>query len=201
MASILTTLTEDKIAAQLPMMSRDALAWLQDKVAEVKNPRTLIPPLKRERGRFVRTNDTRKFLIGGLYFFAYDPKTKGDMPYYDTFPLVMPLKREPDGFIGLNFHYLPITYRIRLLQKMLPLAMYDGEDIRRIRITYDILSASTRYREFKPCIKKYLLPQIKSRILKVGPDEWDTALFLPIHQFRKAPAQTVWKDSVHEMRE
>jgi len=198
--SILTTLTDEKIAAQLPWMSREATEWFKNKIRELRNPQKLIQPITKEKHRFTRNTDVRKFLMGGLYFFVYDPKGKADLPYYDRFPLVMPLKKESDGFIGLNFHYLPLSYRIRFMKKLLPLALYDGDDIRRIRITYDILSASSRYKEFKPCIKKYLIPHIKSRILKVEPDEWDTALFLPVHQFRKAPVQEIWKESVEEIR-
>lgn len=198
--SILTTLSEEKIAAQLPLMSRDALTWLRDRVRDLNNPYKLSNPITKEKDRFTRTNDTRKFLIGGMYFFVYNPKTKAELPYYDRFPLVIPLKREADGFLGLNIHYLPIRYRIQLLKKMLPLALYDGEDIRRLRVTYDILSSSSRYREFRPCIKKYLLPNIKSRIIKVESKEWDTALFLPVHQFKKAKVQTVWKESVEQIR-
>ena len=198
--SILTTLSTEKIAAQYPLMSRDAIIWLREKVSSLRNPTLMARGITREKERHVRTNDYRKFMIGGLYFFAYNPKTRDDLPYYDKFPLVMPLKREADGFIGLNFHYLPIGYRIRFLQKLLPLALYDGDDIRRIRITYDILDASRRYREFRPCIKKYLLSNIKSKIVKVESEEWDTALFIPVHQFKKAQPQTVWKESVEEIR-
>jgi len=198
--SILTTLSDEKIAAQLPLMSRDALQWLRLKVAALKNPTVIARGITREKDRHTRINDYRKFLIGGMYMFAYDPKTKADLPYYDRFPLVMPLKREADGFIGLNLHYLPIGYRIRFLKKLITLAQYDGEDIRRIRMTYDILNATSRYREFKPCIKKYLLPQIESRIIKVESEEWDTAIFLPVHQFRKEKAPTVWQESVEEIR-
>jgi hypothetical protein len=198
--SILTTLTDDKIAAKHAFMSRDAFDWLRQKVNELRNPTALARGITKEKTRYTRVNDYRKFLIGGLYFFGYDPKTKGDLPYYDKFPLVMPLVRETDGFIGLNLHYLPIGYRIRFMKKLLPLALYDGEDIRRIKITYDILEASKRYKEFRPCIKKYLYSHVKTRILKVQPDEWDTALFLPVHQFKKEAAKTVWKESVEEIR-
>lgn len=199
--SILTSLSDEKIEAQLPLMSRDAADWLRKKVQDLKNPLNLIRPITKERGRFVRTNDTRKFLIGGMYFFVYDPIGKADLPYFDRFPLVIPLKREADGFLGLNLHYIPIRYRIQLLRKLLTLAIYDGDDIRRLKVTYDILSASSRYKEFKPCIKKYVLTNIKSRIIKVESKEWDTAIFLPVHQFRKARATTVWKESVEKIRE
>ena len=198
--SILTTLSEEKIAAQYPLMSRDALQWLRKQVDSLRNPPQLARGITRERQRFTKTTDFKKFLIGGMYFFVYNPKTRDELPYYDRFPLVIPLKREQDGFLGLNLHYLPMRYRIQLLKKLLPLAQYDGEDIRRLRVTYDILAASSRYREFKPCIKRYLLPNIKSRIIKVESKEWDTALFLPVHQFKKTKVQTVWKESVEQIR-
>lgn len=198
--SILTTLSEEKIAAQLPLMSRDAIDWLRERIQDLSNPQRMSSGIIKEKDRYTRTNDFRKFLIGGMYFFVYNPKTRDELPYYDRFPLVIPLKREQDGFLGLNLHYLPMRYRIQLLKKLLPLAQYDGEDIRRLRVTYDILAASSRYREFKPCIKRYLLPNIKSRIIKVESKEWDTALFLPVHQFKKTKVQTVWKESVEQIR-
>ena len=198
--SILTTLSDEKIQAQLPLMSRDAIDWLRFKVQELNNPSKLAQGITKEKGRFTRTNDYRKFLMGGMYFFAYNPKTRDDLPYYDKFPLVIPLKREGDGFLGLNLHYLPMRYRIQLMKKLLTLAIYDGDDIRRLRVTYDILSSSSRYREISPCVKRYLLTNIKSKIVKVESNEWDTAIFLPVHQFRKAKAQTVWKESVEEIR-
>ena len=38
-----------------------------------------------------------------LNMFFYDPKLKKKLPYYDTFPLVLPLENYSDGFLGLNF--------------------------------------------------------------------------------------------------
>jgi hypothetical protein len=123
------------------------------------------------------------------------------MPYYDKFPLVMPLKRESDGFIGLNLHYLPLRYRIQFMRKLMPFAIYDDQDeIKRIRVTYSMLDSSSRYKEFKPCIKKYLYSRIRSKIIKVEPQEWDIALYLPIQQFRKEKAKTVWQESVNDIR-
>ena len=50
--------------------------------------------------------------------FFYDPKLKATLPYYDRFPLVLPLKRFQMVFLGINFHYLPIPLRIRLLDRL-----------------------------------------------------------------------------------
>lgn len=199
--SILTTLTDEKLAAQYPTMSRESLNWLLKRIQSLNNPLAMTRPLVREKDRFTRPTDRNKFLMGGLYYFYYDPKTKDDLPYYDKFPLVMPLKRESDGFIGLNFHYLPLRYRIMFMRKLMPYAIYnDDDEIKRIRVTYPLLDSSSRLKEFRPCIKKYLYGRIKSRILKVQPEEWDIALYLPIHQFRKEKAKTVWQESVQEIR-
>ena len=199
--SILTTLAEQKSAQELQTMSRESALWLTKKVAELRNPGRLALPITREKTRFTRPSDRQKFLMGGLYFFVYDPKLKNELPYYDRFPLVLPLKRESDGFIGLNIHYLPIRYRVAFMRKLMPLALFnDDDEIRRIRITYPILDASNRLKEFRPCIKKYLYTHIKSRILKVEGKEWDIAMYLPVQQFKKVPVNTVWRDSIQEIR-
>jgi hypothetical protein len=113
----------------------------------------------------------------------------------------MPLKRESDGFIGLNLHYLPIKHRVVFMKKMMPLALRnDDDEIKRIKITYSILDASSKYKEFRPCIKKYLYPHVKSKILAVEPEEWDIATYLPVHQFKKEQAKNVWQDSLNEIR-
>jgi len=115
--------------------------------------------------------------------------------------MVMPLKRNSDGFLGLNLHYLPLRYRIIFMRKLLPLAIYNEMDeIKRIRVTYPILDSSRKYREFRPCIKQYLYTNIRSRILAVEPEEWDVALHLPIHQFRKESAKTIWQESLEQIK-
>jgi hypothetical protein len=199
--SILTTLTEQKISAGHETMSRESIKWLMAKIAGLRNPGQLALPITKEKQRFTRPTDRQKFLMGGLYYFVYDPKGKNDMPYYDRFPLVLPLKRTTDGFIGLNLHYLPLRYRILFMKKLMNFAIYNDEDeIKRIRITYPMLDASSKLKEFRPCIKQYLYSHVKSRILAVEPEEWDVALHLPVHQFKKEKAKTVWQESVEEIR-
>ena len=199
--SILTSLSEQKAELNYQTNSRESYKWLMQKIASLRNPTAMSARMTKETNRYVRPNDRQKFLMGGLYFFVYDPKGKAELPYYDRFPLVIPLKRTPDGFIGLNLHYLPLRYRINFLKKLLPLAIYNDEDeIKRLRVTYPILDASSKYKEFRPCIKQYLYSHVKSRILSIEHNEWDIATFLPIHQFKKAKPQEVWQDSVNEIR-
>lgn len=199
--SILTTISDEKIAAQYQTMSRESLNWLLKRIQNINNPTALVRPLTKETHRYVKPTNRQKFLLGGLYYFYYDPKTKNDLPYYDKFPLVLPLKRESDGFIGLNLHYLPLRYRIIFMKKLMPLAIYnDDDEIKRIRVTYPILDSTSRLKEFRPCIKKYLYSNIRSKILAVEPQEWDVALYLPIQQFKKERAKTVWQESLQQIR-
>ena len=199
--SILTTLAEQKSAQELQTMSRESALWLTKKVAELRNPGRLALPITREKTRFTRPSDRQKFLMGGLYFFVYDPKLKNELPYYDRFPLVLVLEKHNDGFLGLNLHYLPLRYRLAFMTKLMDFASYDeANNIQRLRVTYDILKASRSLKEFKPCIKRYLTSNIRSKILAIQPNEWEIAVHLPIQQFKKATAEEVWQDSIDTIR-
>jgi len=195
MASILTQLAQEKSAGELRTMSNESLKWLMAKIADVRGVR-VAKSISNEKVRQVN-----KFILGGLYCFYYNPKGKMDLPYYDQFPMVLALERYNDGFLGLNFHYLPIKYRVVFLDKLMNFAtMGDAGEIMRMRVTYDILTASKRLKLFKPCIKRYLSSHIQSKILTIQPNEWDIAALLPLQQFKGATAPEVWQDSVDELR-
>ena len=195
MASILTQLAQEKSAGELRTMSKDSLKWLMAKIADVRGVR-VAKSISNEKVRQVN-----KFILGGLYCFYYNPKGKMDLPYYDQFPMVLALEKYNDGFLGLNFHYLPIKYRVVFLDKLMNFAMMgDAGEIMRMRVTYDILTASKSLKLFKPCIKRYLSSHIQSKILTIQPNEWDIAALLPLQQFKGATAPEVWQDSVDELR-
>jgi len=65
----------------------------------------------------------------------------------------------------------------------------------KLRLSYNVLKSTSRFKAFKPTIKKYLRSQVKSRFMKIDSVEWDMALFLPLQKFQKATAQEVYKDS------
>ena len=134
--------------------------------------------------------------IGRMYFFNYDPKYKATLPYYDRFPLIFKVGQYRGGFEGINMHYLPYRLRARLMD-----ALYETsnnkryDETTRLRITYDLLKAATKYKEFKPTYKKYLNQHVRSRFVEIGATEWDIALFLPVERFEKASKTAVWRDS------
>lgn len=207
--SKLTLLGQEKSAAELRTLSSDAMVWLRQKIQDLKNPSRIPKQLEKETDR-TRTKTlvspsrtTERFMIGGMYFYFYDPKWKRELPYYDTFPLVIPLAAKPGkngeaGFIGINLHYLPIKLRIVLLDRLLQTAIMDKDgNVSRIRIDPERIR---KIKYVEPCLKHYLIPKINSAIIAVHPNEWDIATYLPIAQFKKQNASTVWSDSKKTMK-
>lgn len=140
--------------------------------------------------RNIVSNDSRaadSAVIGKLYFFMYDPKLKKTLPIYDRFPLVFPIERYSDGFLGLNLHYLSVPERAALLNKLREFSNNKRNDATtRLRLSYDLLSSTKRLASAsRPCIKRYLFPHVRSRFIEVTPDEWDRAIELPVEVFIK----------------
>ena len=133
---------------------------------------------------------------GGMFMYFYDPKTKDTLPYYDKFPLTVIVGPAPGGFTGLNLHYLPMVLRAKLLDALMDITSdkkYD--DNTKFNLSYNTLKKASKMRYFKPCFKRYLTANVKSRFARVPASEWEIATFLPTASFEKASKTTVWKDS------
>ena len=163
-------------------------AWLRAKVKELK---PTSDKLMTDRQRL-----KNKSMIGRMYFYFYDPKTKDSMPYYDRFPLVIPIERYNDGFLGLNLHYIAPKYRMTLLDKLSVTASNKTYDEKtKLRLNYKYLANASRVFEATPCIKRYLFSQIQSRFLEITADEWDIAALLPMESFVGASTSKVYAES------
>jgi hypothetical protein len=172
----------------------EARQWFRERAAEttIKSP-----------SRLITEGETlvNKARPGFMYMFQYDPKTKQDLPYYDRFPLVFPFKITSEGFMGINLHYLPSDYRAKLMDSLYGLTNNKQyNETTRLRLSYQILESSSKFRFFKPCVKQYLNSHVKSRMLFVPAEQWDMALFLPTARFVKANAQKVHMDSRRQIR-
>jgi len=119
---------------------------------------------------------------GRLNMFFYDPKLKKQLPYYDTFPLVLPLETIPGGFMGMNFHYLPPLQRFRLLQNLQKFADGGLSSTTKINANYDGIKNISIARK---TIKKYLYSHVRSSFLRIDFDEAALAVYLPVQQFKK----------------
>ena len=159
--------------------------WFKDKIAEFGKPGALdlIRDGKRSRTPF----------YGRLNMFFYDPKFKATLPYYDRFPLVLPLERYGDGFMGINMHYLPIPLRIKLLDRLYEFSSNDKLDsTTRLTATYDSVRSIPLV---KPTLHRYLYDFLESPFRRIDVDEFIVAALLPVQRFKKASDRKVWRDS------
>lgn len=130
--------------------------------------------------------------IGRMYFFQYDPKWKDELPYYDIFPLVIPISEYDDGFLGLNLHYLPPLARARLLDNLMDLTKNSGSDRAYMALSYKLLESVAKVKGYDRCIKRYLTSHIKSPLIRVSEDYWEEAALLPVQEFRKESTAKIW---------
>jgi len=160
-------------------------AWYREKIKEFGTPSTL--DLIRDGKR------NNKPFYGKLNMFMYDPKFKKKLPYYDTFPLVLPLEMYSDGFLGINLHYLPIPLRIKLLDRLVDYSNnVEFDYTTKLIVDYQKLK---RVKLIKPTIHKYLAGQTKSQFRRIDADEFTIATLLPVQRFKKSSASEVWADS------
>lgn len=187
----------DRNQFNLDVISRKSRSWFDQEVL-MMTKQQLTPP-KILQGKSEQL--TAKVMPGFLYMFLYDPKLKKELPYYDRFPLVFPFRKTPDGFIGLNMHYLPYQLRIQLLDRLM---IYKSNsrmnEATRIKYSWQLIDGVSRFAAAKPCVKQYLTGHVRSQFRKVNSSDWATAMLLPVERFVGASKQQIWADSRKTMR-
>jgi hypothetical protein len=135
-----------------------------------------------------------------MNFFMYSPKYKDDknvLPYYDRFPLILPItpvgaNNVSEGFMGLNFHYLSVPMRVKLLNVMAEYANGPMDESTRIKLTWNRIK---RNRMVQPTIKRYLMDHVKPPFRIINADEMMIAVLLPVQRFKRATESRVYADS------
>jgi hypothetical protein len=170
-----------------PESVKRSLVWYQK---QVQNMRITKNQVKRSL-----TTDGNTLKIGGLYLFSYDPKTKDTLPYYDTFPLVLPFSKAEGGFYGLNLHYLPYGLRFKLMGALMDLVRDISDPKSRAQVSWTILNNSAKYPGVSACVKRYLTDHVRSQFYIIPNDQWLAAATLPIEEFKGASKEQVFRDS------
>jgi hypothetical protein len=180
-------LEQEAFRAGIAARTKASMDWFQDRVSNVNV----------SRAGLLKDGPTRaRQVYGSMYNFQYDPKTKQTLPYYDRFPLVIPVQPAKKGFHGMNLHYIAPNLRAQFLDSLMDITNNDKYDrTTKFKLTYQILKRATQYRFFKPCFKHYLSEHIQSKLLLIEPQDWEIAIFLPTESFRKVSKDSVWKES------
>lgn len=169
--------------------TKESRAWFRKRVQNMSvNRRDLIgsdPIESRNRSA-----------VGSMYHFFYDAKYRKTLPYWDSFPLVIPVQSAPGGFHGLNLHYLPIPLRAKFLDGLMDITNNKKfDESTRFGLSYDYLKGASSMKYFKPCYKHYLTKQIEGKLSYIPPPEWEIAVFLPSAQWNNSSKGQVYKDS------
>lgn len=176
----------------LDTIARKSRGWFEQEVTQLTK-QNITPNKVLEGGG---NNNVTRIVPGHCYLFMYDPKLKKELPYYDRFPLVFPYNRTPDGFMGLNMHYLPYHLRIRLLDALTVFRTNNRMDeMTRIKYSWQLIDGISRFDAAKPCIKQYLIGHVRSAFRKIDSGDWATAMLLPVERFVGASRQEVWAES------
>lgn len=175
--------------------------WYIEKTRDFRGAEKQITTLPRAESN----KALRGEMIGKLYFFGYNPKTKDNLPYWDGFPLVLPIDLIRGGIRGLNFHYLPYRDRAMLMDRISDAVFEDFESEdnygKKRNVSYGQLDSRIEYKYMIPTIKSYLFSHMTTRMVELNKAEWPIALFLPVSKFNKANSQKVWEDSRRKIRE
>ena len=159
--------------------------WFRDKIKEFGTPKSA------DLIRDGRRTSTPTF--GLLNMFVYDPKGKKELPYYDTFPLVLPIEKYDNGFLGINLHYLSMPIRIRLLDRLVDYSNNDKFDkSTKLQVDYSRLK---KIDMIKPCLKRYLASNVRTKFRKVEAEEFMVATLLPVQRFKKQSDSHVFAKS------
>ena len=151
---------------------------------------------------FIISQDEKKYRvqsqlgIGYMYAFSYDPKWKKKLPYYDRFPVIFIFSIDKTGFKGLNLHYLQPVLRARLLQELYSVEMKTkNSHKRKLQLSWEVIKAFSQFPLAQPCVKQYLYPHVRSKLIHVPYEEWPLVAFLPIADFEKKTQNEVWATS------
>ena len=173
----------DQILSQTGGQDR-SVRWYQRKIQQLGVP---------SRNYLIREGRSDTDLnLGKMNFYVYDPKHKKTLPYYDKFPLVIPFEERSWGFIGINFHYISIPYRLALLEKLTSRYTRGDNDRKRLLFEWNNIS---KFKEVRPAVKKYLKKHVRSPYVEIMYEEMKLALLLPVQKFEKATINKVYYDS------
>lgn len=186
-------------SGQAPARTAAAREWYRDQakgITRTSRNRTQADKLIRELRSDTERRQDSQFKMGNMYLFAYDPKHKDTLPYYDRFPLIFPINKAKGGFLGINMHYLPPILRAKLMDQLYTvLNNKNFDETTRLTASYKILNGAAKFKEFAPCVKHYLNAHVRTKPAYINPSEWDIALFLPTQKFVGANATQVYADS------
>ena len=148
--------------------------------------------IKKFKDAKVKDIATTRPQIGKMYLWIYKAKWAEKLPFWDAHPLTIVTSLYFNngisggaGFGGLNFHYLGLEQRLKLLGIITNFQdVTKFEKDRRFMMSYQKLKAAAET-WVKFSYHRYLYSQLESKLIQIPITEWKNVLYLPISKFQK----------------
>lgn len=127
---------------------------------------------------------------GGVFQYVYHAKHEKTLPYWDAFPMIIPIKFYANGWLGLNLHYMPPAIRAAVFDDIVA----KGGQKDRLQLSYEWVMAYSKHKIIQHGVKRYLSSHVVSPIIQINESEWDKAIMLPSQTFMKKTDKEVWSD-------
>ena len=181
-------------ASGVKMRSNQSLNWFKQYIT--KTARGVVTDINDVRSMVKNSQKVRRIEPGKMYMFAYDAKHKATLPYWDASPLIFPFAEDNTHFYGINFHYLPVTLRAKLMDGLYTFLTDEQLTANtKLQFTYNLLKSASTFKYVKPCVKMYLKSNVRSRLIEIPADYWEIALFLPTAEWQGPDSSKVYSDS------
>jgi|TARA_B110000467_G_scaffold84151_1_gene75998 hypothetical protein len=132
----------------------------------------------------IEGNQVTSLVSGNMYFYKY--KAEPTEILYDRFPLIFMIRKKGMLFEGINFHYIPVKWRMPLFEDMK--IFFDSDEIAddtrlRVRAFRNLIMSNRKYRFAKASLKRYKRENIRSKMIMIPPTEWEKAILQPAEMF------------------
>ena len=132
----------------------------------------------------IEGNQVTSLVSGNMYFYKY--KAEPTEILYDRFPLIFMIRKKGMLFEGINFHYIPVKWRMPLFENMMK--FFDTDEMEadtrlRVRAFRNIILTNMKYRFAKIAIHRYQMNNIRSKVLRIPPKEWEKTILQPAEMF------------------
>lgn len=105
---------------------------------------------------------------GNIILTSYNAKFKEFT--YDKTPLVLVLRRGKTHTLGLNFHWLPVSMRLYLVNHILRINKENIKNNKPLDFKYEDLKPMLKSLGYAPCIRRYINPRMGRQGVVIPPD-------------------------------
>lgn len=138
-----------------------------------------------------------RFQPGKIYVFKYDPKYKGELPWFDKNPVVLAIEQVNNNDLGINLNLLPVPFKEKLLDELFT-KMRIGSVKKEtnvlkekpLRITYEGIKVYLEKHGYDFALRQYI-PSRKKDQAVVSYSKWPEIALCDFMNFKKTNVMKV----------